>query len=299
MSSLEDKTIQYKNEIKSNFKRYNDNKKDFIKTKKFNDFMNISNFTRKNKFIYDSIQSLLSSKKEVKDENISPEEYISFIEKQLNNDNNEVGLHNIFNVFCDIKTKEISWNKFPLIAKELGNEELANNLMKVIKQSDLYSKELNYEQFLEIMNSDSGDEKEEIKSNSNDIKNKNEFFINNNKNEEKIIKINDYIDDYEEKPTYKQRKMMNNKNKEYEEEIISSSKSINKTSKNFDIEENSYDNKKHNNENYNVNEKIIKKYHRRYRSKKIPSYNNENTNTENININNKPINKYRKKHSFN
>ena len=44
-------------------------------------------------------------------------------------------------------------------------------------------------------------------------------------------------------------------------------------------------------------EKIVKRYHRRYRSKKIPN-NNENHNSENINANHKVINKYRKKHSY-
>lgn len=298
MSSSKKKTEQYENEIKTNFKTYNDNKKDIIQAKKFNDLIYISKNNKKNQFMYDSIKSLIDLKKEENEENISPEEYISFIENQLNTDKNNNNLKNIFNVFCDSNTQKISWNTFPLIAKELGNEELADNLMNVIRQSKLYSKKINYEEFLDIMNSESDEEKEEIDIKSNNIDDKNNKNSKTDSlNEEENFKINDYIENYEEKPTYKQRKIIANRNKKYEDEISSSSKSINKASDDIIIEEKSEENKISNYENDNDNEKIIKRYHRRYRSKKIPN-NNENHNSENINLNHKVINKYRKKHSY-
>ena len=298
MSSSKNKTEQYENEIKTNFKTYNDNKKDIIQAKKFNDLIYISKNNKKNQFMYDSIKSLIDLKQEEKEENISPEEYISFIENQLNTDKNNNNLKNIFNVFCDSNTQKISWNTFPLIAKELGNEELADNLMNVIRQSKLYSKKINYEEFLDIMNSESDEEKEEIDIKSNNIDDKNNKNSKTNSlNDEENFKINDYIENYEEKPTYKQRKIIANRNKKYEDEISSSSKSINKVSDDIIIEEKSEENKISNYENDNDNEKIIKRYHRRYRSKKIPN-NNENHNSENINLNHKVINKYRKKHSY-
>ena len=298
MSSFTDKTNQYENEIKTNFNTYNDNKKDIIQAKKFNDLIYISKNNKKNKFMYDSIKSLIDLKQEENEENISPEEYISFIENQLNTDKNNDNLKNIFNVFCDSNTQKISWNTFPLIAKELGNEELADNLMNVIRQSKLYSKKINYEEFLDIMNSESDEEKDEIDIKSSNIDDNNtKNSKNNSLNDEENLKINDYIENYEEKPTYKQRKIIENRNKKYEDEISSSSKSINKASDDIIIEEKSEENKTSNYENDNDNEKIIKRYHRRYRSKKIPN-NNENHNSENINLNHKVINKYRKKHSY-
>ena len=72
----------------------------------------------------DSIKTLIASKQEEKDENISSDEYISYIENKLNNGKANNELKNIFNVFCDSQTEKISWNSFPLIAKELGNNEL-------------------------------------------------------------------------------------------------------------------------------------------------------------------------------
>ena len=300
-SSLKEKTTKYKNEIKTNFKSYNNNKKDSIQTKNFHDILNVMNSNKKNKFINDSIKSLISIKQEENDDNISPEEYISFIENKLENNETNDGLKNIFNALCDSNNEKISWNSLPQIAKELGDDEMSNNLMNVIKQSKLYLKDLNYEEFLEIMNSESDEEKEDIKlkSKKDDINNNINYKNEDDDDEEENIKINDYINNYEQKPIYKQKKIPKNKNKEYEDEITSSSQSINKISDDIIIEEKSEDTKTNeNNEISNDNEKIYKRYHRRYRSKKTPSNNNENNNTENINYNHKSLNKYRKKHSY-
>ena len=300
-SSLRDKTSKYKNEIKSNFKSYNNNKKESIQTKNFNDILNVVNSNKKNKFINDSIKSLISIKQEENDDNISPEEYISFIENKLENNETNDGLKNIFNALCDSNNEKISWNSLPQIAKELGDDEMSNNLINVIKQSKLYLKDLNYEEFLEIMNSESDEEKEDIKlkSKKDNINNNINYKNEDDDDEEENIKINDYINNYEQKPIYKQKKIPKNKNKEYEDEITSSSQSINKISDDIIIEEKSEDTKTNeNNEISNDNEKIYKRYHRRYRSKKTPSNNNENNNTENINYNHKSLNKYRKKHSY-
>ena len=300
-SSLKEKTTKYKNEIKTNFKSYNNNKKDSIQTKNFHDILSVMNSNKKNKFINDSIKSLITLKQEENDDNISPEEYISFIENQLDNKEENDGLKNIFNALCDTNNEKISWNSLPQIAKDLGDDEISNNLMNVIKQSKLYLKDFNYEEFLEIMNSESEDKKEEIEIKSNNIDNNinNKIHYEDEDEEVNNIKINDYIGNYEEKPIYKQKKIIKNKNKEYEEEISSSSKSMNKISDDIIIEEKSEDTKTNeNNEISNDNEKIYKRYHRRYRSKKTPNYNNENKNTENINYNHKSLNKYRKKHSY-
>lgn len=296
MSSLKDETNEYKDEIKNSFKLYNDNKKDIIQTKQFNDFINIVDTkNKKNKFMNDSIKTLIASKQEEKDENISSDEYISYIENKLNNGKANNELKNIFNVFCDSQTEKISWNSFPLIAKELGNNELSNNLFNLIKQSKLYLKDINYEEFLDIMNAESDEEKENIniKSNVDTIENNN---INEEEENFENIKINDYIDNYEEIPTYKERKiLLKNKNKEYDEE---SSKSINKESDDIIIEEKSSDCRTNDNNEVDKNTKISKRYHRRYRSKMTPNYNNENNNIENINTNHKSFNKYRKKFSY-
>ena len=118
MSSLKDNTLQYKEEIKNNFESFDPNNKGIIETQKLNDFINSINSKKKNPFIYNSIKSLTALKKQENEEGISSEEYISFIDNKLNDDKSNEGLKNIFNVFCDGNTGNISWNTFPLIARE-------------------------------------------------------------------------------------------------------------------------------------------------------------------------------------
>ena len=83
-------------------------------------------------------------KEQENEEGISSEEYISFIDNKLRDDKSKEGLKNIFNVFSDPNTGNISWNTFPSIAKELGDNEMAEKLLNLINQSRLYTKELNF-----------------------------------------------------------------------------------------------------------------------------------------------------------
>ena len=238
--------------------------------------------------MYNSIKTLTAIKKQENEEGISSEEFISFIDNQLNDDKSNEGLKNIFNVFCDSNSGNISWNTFPLIAKELGDNENAEKLLNVIKQSKMYTKELNFEEFLNIMNNDN-----EISDNNYSFKNSE---INENKENINInnLNINEYLEDYEEKPTYKQRKLLQKQNKENESDINSSSKNSYREKDEIIVEEKYYDN----NQNLEDNEdKSNKRYHRRYRSKKIKSNNNDNIENENNNNNHKSYTKYRKKHS--
>ena len=128
---------------------------------------------------------------------------------------------------------------------------------------------------------------------------KNYTFKNNeiSENSENInlnnLNINEYLEDYEEKPTYKQRKLLQKQNKEIESDITSSSKNSFQDNDEIIVEEKYYDKPEDANTD---NDKLNKRYHRRYRSKKIKSNFNDN-NLENGNNTHKSYTKYRKKHS--
>ena len=293
MSSLKDKNYFLKKEIKNNFESFSQNNNGIIETDQLNDFINSVNSKKKNPFLYNSIKTLTTIKKEGNEDGISSEEFISFIDNQLNDDKSKEGLKNIFNVFCDSNTGNISWNTFPLIAKELGDNENAEKLLKVIKQSKMYTKELNFNEFYDIMSNDINNDKIEknYTFNNNEISENSENINLNNLN------INEYLEDYEEKPTYKQRKLLQKQSKENDSDMTSSSKYSYRDNDEIIVEEKYYNNN-NNNEKQEDNDKSNKRYHRRYRSKKVKSnYNNNNENENNNNNNNyKSYNKYRKKH---
>ena len=289
MSSLKDNTLKYKEEIKNNFESFDQNNRGIIETKKLNDFINSINTKKKNPFIYNSIKSLTALKKKENEEGISSEEYISFIDNKLNDDKSNEGLKNIFNVFCDGNTGNISWNTFPLIARELGNNEVADQLLKIIKQSKMYEKELNFKEFFELMNNEYDDFSNYTFKNENSENS--DINLNN-------LKINEYLD-IDEKPTYMQRRQILQKLKENESSMASSSKNSIQDNDEIIVEEKYYNNQRKVEINKdNDNEKTNKRYHRRYRSKKVKSHNinNLNENYENGNIDHKSYTKYRKNH---
>lgn len=238
-----DKSSLYKNEIQNAFNSYEPDNNGFININQLNNYTKINNIKKKHPFIYDSIKSITSQKNEEKNDMISSEEYLDFFDEQLNDINSKEGLKNIFNVLADGDDKKLSWNKLPIIAKELGDNNMANNLLNLIEQGKLFNKDINFDEFCDIINGDSDDDK--------NIKSFNES------------------DESEEKETIKNK---NKKNKSQNKEESEDMGTI--TSKNEDTK-NSMDN--------NDGEKSNKRYHRRYRDTKNKNENKDNGNNTNNN----------------
>ena len=176
-----DKSSLYKNEIKNSFNSYEPDNNGFININQLNDYTKINNIKNKHPFIYDSIKSITSQKNEEKNDMISSEEYLDFFAEQLNDINSKEGLKNIFNVLADGDDKKLSWNKLPIITKELGDNNMANNLLNLIEQGKLFNKDINFDEFCDIINGDSDDDKN-IKSFNESDESEEKETIKNKKN---------------------------------------------------------------------------------------------------------------------
>ena len=176
-----DKSSLYKNEIQNAFNSYEPDNNGFININQLNDYTKINNIKKKHPFIYDSIKSITSQKNEEKNDMISSEEYLDFFDEQLNDINSKEGLKNIFNVLADGDDKKLSWNKLPIIAKELGDNNMANNLLNLIEQGKLFNKDINFNEFCDIINGDSDDDKN-IKSFNESDESEEKETIKNKKN---------------------------------------------------------------------------------------------------------------------
>jgi Ca2+-binding EF-hand superfamily protein len=249
MSNKINKSSQYKEEIKKGFKSYSQDDNEIIETKQLNDINKIMNLNQKNPFLYNSIKNLVNKKSEENDEYITSKEYINNIDEQLNDINTKEGIEHIFNVFCDEKKEGFSWTKLVLTAKELGDDENAKKLLKLIEQAKLLNKEINFEEFNDIINED----------NDNEIKNN--------------IKSLNESDEYEKNEKYKKIKIKEQKKDEEEEEEM---KTL--SSKNEEINQNEnektkkryhrrYRDTKNNYENNNNTNNINSKIHTKYRKK--------------------------------
>jgi Ca2+-binding EF-hand superfamily protein len=249
MSNKINKSSQYKEEIKKGFKSYSQDDNEIIETKQLNDINKIMNLNQKNPFLYNSIKNLVNKKSEENDEYITSKEYINNIDEQLNDINTKEGIEHIFNVFCDEKKEGFSWTKLVLTAKELGDDENAKNLLKLIEQAKLLNKEINFEELNDIINED----------NDNEIKNN--------------IKSLNESDEYEKNEKYKKIKIKEQKKDEEEEEEM---KTL--SSKNEEINQNEnektkkryhrrYRDTKNNYENNNNTNNVNSKIHTKYRKK--------------------------------
>ena len=254
MSNLNNKTSQYKSEIKEAFKSLEPGNNGIIETNQLNELNKIKDLNKKNPFLSDTIKSLISKKNEENDEYISSKEFISFVDEQLSGNNSKEDIEKIFNIFCEENKESFSWTKFAMTMKELGENDTANKLLKLIEQSKLYNKDINLDEFYDIINEDYED---------NNIKSSNEG------------------ESYEQKEKYKHKKKDAN---EEEEDIktISSKNEDNKKS----IEDNEMDktnkryhrryrdtknkneNKSENNDNINNVNSSNNKIHTKYRKKK-------------------------------
>ena len=239
MSKLKDNSLQYKTEIKHGFEAFEPGNNDCIESEKLNEYINSMNPKSKNTFLYNSIKSLTSQKYEENDDKITLDEYISFIDDQLNDTQSREGLKKIFSLFCEPNQTNFSWTKFPLIAKELGDKDMANKLLKLLEHSKLYTKDVNFKEFCDIM--------------------KDDYIYNKKKLKKKDM------GDYEDVESYKQKKRKN-KNKEEEEEMGTISSKNSYKDKNEDNKKSGED---------NDGEKSSKRYHRRYRDSKNKNENNE------------------------
>ena len=179
-----DKSSLYKNEIQNAFNSYEPDNNGFININQLNDYTKINNIKKKHPFIYDSIKSITSQKNEEKNDMISSEEYLDFFDEQLNDINSKEGLKNIFNVLADGEDKNLEWNKLPIIAKELGDNNMANDLMKLIEQGKVFNKYINFEEFYDIINED---DNKNVKS-LNESEDSEEKIKNKNKKNKKLNK---------------------------------------------------------------------------------------------------------------
>ena len=179
-----DKLFPYKTEIENEFNSYEPDNNGLINIKHLSDFAKINNLKQKHPFIYDSIKSITTQKKEEKSELISSDEYFDFFDEQLNDINSKEGLKNIFNVLSDGEDKNLEWNKLPIIATELGDNNMANDLMKLIEQGKVFNKYINFEEFYDIINDD---DNKNVKS-LNESEDSEEKIKNKNKKNKKLNK---------------------------------------------------------------------------------------------------------------
>ena len=99
-------------------------------------------------FIYDLISELCINKSNAP---LTKSDFIAFIENKLNDTETKEGIHTIYNVFADSNGDTLPMTNFCKTAREIGDMEKDEELKNLLKEAEMTGKELNFDEFHEIM----------------------------------------------------------------------------------------------------------------------------------------------------
>ena len=108
------------------------------------------NLKEKNLFMYELFSSLCDDKNIKLKGGITLDEFINYFIEKISDDESKEGIKNIFNTFCDIDNK-IPLSKIYQTGKEIGDEENYIEIKRLVEMSKTGGKELNFEEFYDIM----------------------------------------------------------------------------------------------------------------------------------------------------
>ena len=113
--------------------------------------MQILGLREKKPNLYALIETLCDRKDVKKNGGLTVEEFVSFLEDQMNDTESNDGLTRLFDVFRDPKSETVPMNNFCQAAKDVEDHETANDLREAIDSSDMAGKEIDFDEFREIM----------------------------------------------------------------------------------------------------------------------------------------------------
>ena len=136
---------------------------DLINPEEIKNLMDKLDLKDKMYFIYDLISELCSNNNKGL---ITKTDFINFLENKLNDTQTKEGIHTIYNVFTDSKDDVLPLTNLCKVAREIGDVEKDEELKNLLKDAEMTGKEINFDEFNEIMNNN----EKHIKQNNEDKK---------------------------------------------------------------------------------------------------------------------------------
>lgn len=187
--------------IKEGFEMFDVENKGKIAPLELKETLEEMNLKEKNMFFYEFI-SFLCTNKEIKFKGgITLDEFINYFIEYTSTPETKKGIKDIFKIFSDIDDK-IPMPSFYQISKEIGDEDNYNEIKHLIEMSKTGGKELNFDEFYDIMNNINKNKRKYYYQNyTYQGHNKNKMGQNNRYNniEEKEIKSSNEFKRYHRK----------------------------------------------------------------------------------------------------
>ena len=204
MSNNKDSELK---EIIEGFNLFGSETEGLINPIEVKEIMDIMNMSEKNPFLYNIINNLCSDEEIQRKGGINAEDFISLLDQELDDILSLEGLQKIFSIFSDVNSNKISLPTFSQIINQndmdLGKD--SEDIKKLISKPEISGKEIDFNEFKDIMNNgkekektnliymkksshNSSAKKSKINENNNDINNKS--YNNQDSKQNSEININ-------------------------------------------------------------------------------------------------------------
>ena len=207
---------------------------DLVNPKEIKELMDKLELKDKMSLIYNLISELCSDRKIIRNGGISKSDFISFIESKMSDTQSKPGIHTIYTVFSNSNEEPIPMTNFCKTARDIGDTEKDEELKELMKSADMYGKEMDFDEFYEMMTEDdkkkSNNPKKEKKYQKHNItkkylwkKEEKDSEPQENKQNEKVYINNSSVTKEEDLPknTYSHTRRFKNEKKSPEVEQIS------------------------------------------------------------------------------
>ena len=195
------------NSIIEGFQIFGSETNGLINPNELKEIMESMNMEENNPFLYNVIEKLSLDPEIQEKGGIEAEDFILKLEEELDDISSLEGQNKLFSIFCDPITNKIPITAFAQIAKNVGEEENEEKIKNLIAKSQISDKELNFEEFNEVINS----EKEFLNKYDNNFVYKKSSFSENNHND---INKNKHVLFNNKKNKNKNRNKKNNNKKQ-------------------------------------------------------------------------------------
>ena len=127
---------------------------DLVNPKEIKELMDKLELKDKMSLIYNLISELCSDRKIIRNGGISKSDFISFIESKMSDTQSKPGIHTIYTVFSNSNEEPIPMTNFCKTARDIGDTEKDEELKELMKSADMYGKEMDFDEFYEMMTED-------------------------------------------------------------------------------------------------------------------------------------------------
>lgn len=128
---------------------------DLINPKEIKDLMDKLELKDKMPFVYELIDELSSSREIKRNGGITKDDFIAFLEDKMNDQESKEGIQTIYNVFVDSGNDDsVAMTNFCRAARDVGDADEDQELKELLEKAEMTGKELNFDEFYEIMKND-------------------------------------------------------------------------------------------------------------------------------------------------